>query len=81
MYYVYVLRDVNSKIYIGYSADLKKRINHHKSGRVKSTKTMLGIQLFYYEAYINRRMATERERKLKTFGSSYQGLMKRIGLK
>jgi len=34
--------------------------------------------LIYYEAYNNKNLAEERERKLKKFGSAYSGLLKRI---
>ena len=42
---------------------------------------MKSPKLVYYEAYNNEMQARERERKLKQYGSSYQGLLKRIGLK
>jgi len=38
-------------------------------------------KLFYYEAYLNEEDAKIRERKLKSYGSAYHGLLKRIRLK
>jgi putative endonuclease len=81
MYYVYLLQDKKGKIYVGYSKDLKRRIGEHKSKKVYTSRRMPGPKLVYYEAYIGLEKAKERERKLKQYGSSYQGLLKRIGLK
>jgi putative endonuclease len=67
MYYVYVLQSKKDKnIYIGYSTDLKKKFEAHNNGRVKSTKPRAPFILVYYEAYGNKKDATEREYFLKT---------------
>ncbi|MFC1727599.1 hypothetical protein ACFL0Y_03695 [Patescibacteria group bacterium] len=42
---------------------------------------MLEPKLIYYEAYQSENKAKNREKKLKQYGSSYQGLLKRIGLR
>lgn len=81
MYYVYLLKDKNDKIYIGYSSDLKQRIKEHLQHKVRTTKRMIEPKLVYYEAYSTKANAKLREVKLKQFGSSYHGLVKRIGLK
>ena len=81
MYYIYILKDLNHKLYIGYSANLRKRINEHFKGKVFTTKKMNRPKLVYYEAYNNKDSAIIREKKLKQFGSSYQGLIKRLKLK
>ncbi len=81
MFYVYVLRDTAGKIYIGYTSDLKRRLAQHKSGHTYTTSRMSEPELFYYEAYNSEDLAKIREKKLKQFGSSYQGLFKRLGLK
>ena len=66
MYYVYVLKNKkNGDLYVGYSEDLRKRINEHNKGRVKSTKNFVPWTLIYYEAYRNKIDATKRERNLK----------------
>jgi putative endonuclease len=65
MYYVYVLRDQSTeKLYIGYSADLKTRIQTHQQKRVKSTKSG-NYELIYYEAYLSKYDALGREKFLK----------------
>ncbi|MGB9847741.1 MAG: GIY-YIG nuclease family protein [Minisyncoccia bacterium] len=81
MYYVYLLKDEFSKIYIGYTHDLRKRLKEHLNKRVFTTKRMGNIKLIYYEAYWSEDLAKLREKKLKQFGSTYQGLIKRLGLK
>ncbi len=81
MYYVYVLKNENNQLYIGYSDDLKRRLAEHKSQKVKTTKRLGFSELIYYEAYNNEALAKTRERKLKQFGSSYSGLLKRLDLK
>ncbi|MGB4966121.1 MAG: GIY-YIG nuclease family protein [Microgenomates group bacterium] len=78
MHYVYLLKDSGGKTYIGYSSDLKRRIKEHESGKVYTTKRMVKPKLVYYEAYSTSDEAKIRERKLKQYGSSYQGLMKRL---
>lgn len=83
MYYVYLLR-INRpqrKNYLGSTGDLKERMTSHKKGFVKSTKPYLPIRLKYYEAFDNKYLALKREKSLKSSGSAYYGLMKRIGLK
>jgi putative endonuclease len=52
--------------YIGYSADLKKRIRDHMQGASVATKSRGPWKLIYYEAYIDRADAEGRERYLKS---------------
>ncbi len=67
MFYVYVLYSEKDKgFYIGYSVDLKKRIEAHLNGRVKITKNRLPLILVYYEAFINKKTATKQELFYKT---------------
>jgi putative endonuclease len=79
MFYVYLLRDEKS-FYIGYTSNLKRRIEEHTKGRTYTTRRMNEPKLVYYEAYNNEDAARIREKKLKQFGSSYKGLVKRLGL-
>jgi putative endonuclease len=79
MYYVYVLKLTNTKknYYIGYTKDLKKRFEQHQNGCVKTTKNK-SPKLIYYEAYETKYLALNREKSLKSSGSCYMGLIKRI---
>lgn len=65
-------------MYIGYSNDLKKRMEKHLNKKVQSTKNRLPLELIYYEAYKTEADAKEREKKLKYFGNSYGQLKRRI---
>lgn len=81
MYYVYILKDKNDRLYTGYTSNLKRRIYEHDNQKVYTTKRMHEPKLFYFEAYSNENIAKIRERKIKQYGSAYQGLLKRIELK
>ena len=78
MFYVYLLRDRSGKLYVGYSGDLKRRVAEHLQGKVYTSSRMHSPKLVYYEAYTTEAAAKVRERKLKQYGSAYQGLLKRF---
>jgi putative endonuclease len=66
-YYVYVLHNSLKKfLYIGYSENLKERIASHNSGKNKSTKSYIPLDLVHYEAYRNMTDAKRRELYLKS---------------
>lgn len=66
-YYVYVLRsEKTGGLYIGFTANLRKRFQEHNRGLVFSTKPYLPWQLIYYEAMLNKDDAQRREKYLKT---------------
>ncbi len=76
MYFVYILEGINNKkersLYVGYTTDLKKRIEKHKTRSSKTTKFLKLIKLIYYEACLNKNDAHNREIALKTgFGREY----------
>jgi len=73
MFFVYVLKSLSDeKFYIGYTADLKKRLGEHWSGRSLATKCRRPFTLVYYETYRNSKDAFARERFLKTgWGYNY----------
>ncbi len=73
VFYVYVLYSKNhDKFYIGYTGDLKQRIQDHKDNRVKTTEKFGDCKLVYYETCLSRKDATIREKQLKTgYGRAY----------
>ena len=73
MYYTYAIFDkINKDFYIGYTSDLKKRIEQHMAGFNLTTKKMPNPELVYYEACISKKDAEAREKQLKTgFGRGY----------
>ena len=78
MYYVYVLFSFKDrKLYIGFTANLKKRVSLHLLGEVESTKLRLPLQLIYYEAYLDKQDAKGREKFLKG-GSGHKFLKKQL---
>jgi putative endonuclease len=78
MFYVYVLRSESDLgFYIGYSADLKRRLWAHKRGGAQATSYRGPWKLIYYEAYLEREDALGRERYLKS-GSGRKFLKKQL---
>ena len=72
MFYTYVLRNERTlRRYIGFSTNLKGRIQSHQ-------KRDPGWTLVYYEAYASEADARQRERDLKQYGSAWSHLRKRI---
>ena len=83
MFYVYLLKIEGIKgknFYIGYAADLRKRLKEHYSGEVKTTRNK-NPKLIYYEAYSDKYLALKREKGIKSSGSVYTSLIKRLNLK
>lgn len=67
MYYVYILRSLKDNgLYIGYTNDLKKRIQRHNRGESSATINRLPFKLIYYQAFISQKDALETEKYLKT---------------
>ena len=66
MFYVYALKSLkNGDLYIGFCEDLTVRFRQPNSGKVLSTKAYKPWALIYYEAYLDKRDATIREKQLK----------------
>lgn len=58
--------------YVGWTTDLKHRLNEHNSGKVTATKSRLPFTLDYYEACNNKEKAIAREKYFKTgFGRRF----------
>ncbi len=65
-FYVYVLKSIRSnKFYIGYTENLKRRVKEHNDGKNLSTKPFKPYKLIFYEAFLNRLDAKNREAYLK----------------
>ncbi len=72
MNYTYVLLNLRtSRLYIGFSRNLKQRVASHQKRDPAWT-------LAYYEAYASDADARQRERDLKQYGSAWGHLKKRI---
>jgi len=69
MHYVYALRSTSDGgLYIGYSANLRKRFQQHAQGDSFATSYRGPWKLIYYEAYTEQPDALGRERYLKSGG-------------
>ncbi len=75
-FYIYVLESLkDGDRYIGYSSNLKRRLEEHKNGKSFSTKFRLPIKLIYFEGCLHSEDAKRRERYLKTSqGRKFLGL-------
>ena len=73
MYYTYVLLSAkDSRLYVGFTENLDKRIAEHENGKVKSTSPRRPLKLVYYEACLNIEDAVKREKYLKSgFGRNF----------
>lgn len=66
-YYVYILLSLkDGKFYIGFTGNLRARLEQHKSGQVTSTSKRLPIKLIYYECYKEESDARRNEKYYKT---------------
>lgn len=79
-YYVYILKSLkDNSLYIGYTADLKARFKSHNNGESSATKPFRPYKLIFYEAFLSRGDAKNREKYLKSgYGRrSIEALLKR----
>ncbi|MDD3531441.1 MAG: GIY-YIG nuclease family protein [Candidatus Pacebacteria bacterium] len=65
MYYVYLLQDAVGKSYVGYSHDLKRRLNEHERGMVDTTSVYKKSKLIWYCAFASKKKALDFEKYLK----------------
>lgn len=67
MHFVYLLQSQKDHgWYIGYSADVERRLVEHNSGKNVSTHLRRPFRLIYYEAHLHKMDALGREKFLKS---------------
>ncbi len=67
MFYVYVLwSEKLQKRYVGFTADLIKRVAEHNSGKSPFTKSAIPWEIIYSENYTTGSDARRREKFLKS---------------
>lgn len=66
MYYTYILKLSNNSHYIGFSSNLKQRVEEHRKGKVNKTKYLLPLKLEFYAAFSSKLKALRFEKYLKT---------------
>jgi putative endonuclease len=62
MYFVYILKLKNSNYYIGFTPDLKKRLQKHNKGDCLSTKNQRPLKLVWFAGFKNKRLAQDFEK-------------------
>ena len=79
MYYVYVLINKEGRLYVGYTSDLRKRIEaHNKRETGFTSRGKSAYRLCYYEAFTDKDDAFQREQALKKSSNLKRWLKKRI---
>ena len=67
MYTVYVLKSLkDGRQYIGYTADIRRRIKEHNAGRTESTRRRRPFEIIHTEVYDKKEEAESREKYLKS---------------
>jgi len=80
-FYVYIIKSSkNGRHYIGYTSDLKQRVDQHNKNRTKSLKNQGPFRLIHKEEYENIFEARRREKQIKRYkgGRAFKEL---IGVK
>jgi len=68
VYFVYILRTSSNTLYIGQTNNLEKRVKEHQKKSSKSAKYVRRfnwVKLVYFEKYLTRKEAMQREARLK----------------
>ena len=73
LFYTYVLQSrKDGKLYIGWTDDLRKRVEVHNKGGVRATRSRTPFVLIYFEGCRDKEKAIKREKYFKTgFGRRY----------
>ncbi len=67
MYFIYVLESlVDQHLYVGYSDNIKRRLDEHNSGKVLATRNRRPFKVIHLEGFVNQQDATSREKFYKT---------------
>jgi predicted GIY-YIG superfamily endonuclease len=66
MYYVYILKCRDSRLYVGCTSDMEDRIERHRKGQIPATRDRLPVELNYYSAFNDKYKAYDFEKYLKS---------------
>lgn len=66
MWYAYILRCGDGDLYYGSTADLRRRLEQHRGGKVRSTVGRRPIELVWFHVYETAAQARQRERSFKS---------------
>ena len=80
VYFVYVLRNSEGRLYIGFTTNLEQRVRQHQEGEGGWTRSHGPWELVHYETFEARAEALKRERNLKR-GRTNKKLREKFSLK
>lgn len=64
--YTYMVQCSDGTLYIGWTNDLKKRLEKHNAGKgARYTRGRLPVKLVYYEVFATKSEAMKREAQIK----------------
>jgi len=66
MFTVYVLQDASGALYKGYTNNLTRRLQEHRTGHTVTTRKMKGLRVVYREEYDSFGEARARELYFKS---------------
>ena len=66
MWYVYILKTNNDKLYRGCTVNVEQRVIRHQHGHVPATKNYRPVSLIFYCAFTDRFKAYKFEKYLKS---------------
>lgn len=75
-HFVYILQSSDERYYVGYTTNLMRRMQEHKSG--KGSKFVRGFgfkKLLYYEAYSTKSKALRREAEIKRWSRTQKEML------
>lgn len=77
MFDVYIIRNQNGKYYVGFTADIEKRIKVHNKNSSQFTKFKGPWELIYSESFQDKKSAWLREREIKKYkgGNAFKKLI------
>jgi putative endonuclease len=70
MYYVYIVKSkTTERYYVGYTRDIGERLKCHNSGKTKSLRKHIPLEIIKVEEYDTYAEARARERQIKRYKS------------
>jgi len=78
MYYTYIIKSLSTnRHYIGYTANLEKRLFEHNHNKTQSLKNHGPFLIIYLEEYQTKTEARKRELKIKSYkgGNEFKKLV------
>ena len=69
-HFVYILRNIKGKQYVGHTSDLRKRLTDHNEGSVTATKNLRPWHIEWFCAFEDKKRAIEFEKYLKSGSGS-----------